>query len=113
MLLRLTVEERIPTDEITVLSPLREKSCLWGTSMPQGPQLTDKWPPPPGQVYFSTIYSFKGLERAVIILVEIDRLSGLRDDLNQLLYVGCSRARNHLIVLLCEDADPEVKDAFG
>jgi hypothetical protein len=112
VLLHLTREERIPTDEITVLSPLREKSRLWGTRMPQGPQLTDRWPAPPGQVYFSTIYSFKGLECAVIILVEIDQWPGQASDLNHLLYVGCSRARNHLIVLLCEEADPEVRAAF-
>ena len=96
-----------------MLSPLREKSRLWGANMTQGPQLTDRWPAPPGQVYFSTIYSFKGLERAVIILVEINQWAGQSDDLNHLLYVGCSRARNHLIVLLCEDADPAVGRAFA
>lgn len=113
VLLHLTREERVPTDEITVLSPLREKSRLWDSRMTQGPQLTDRWPPPPGQVYFTTIYSFKGLERAVIILTEIDQWPGQADDLNHLLYVGCSRARNHLIVLLCEDADPEIGQAFA
>jgi hypothetical protein len=33
-------------------------------------------------------------------------------DLNSLLYVGCSRARHHLIVLMPENADRRVQKAF-
>ncbi len=114
ILRRLTVDERIPTDEIAVLSPLRRsKSQLWGGSATGGPQLCDTWPPLPGQVYCTTIHSFKGLERAVIILAEIDRWPAQWGDLDPLLYVGCSRARNHLIVLLPQDAAPEVRQAFA
>lgn len=44
-----------------------------------------------------TIYSFKGLESAVIILTELDKL--YPDVAQQLMYVGLSRARNHVVVL--------------
>jgi hypothetical protein len=114
ILRRLIVDERIPTDEITVLSPLsRSKSQLWGSSSVSEATLTDTWPPPPGQVYCTTIHSFKGLERPVIILAEIERWPTQWGDLDPLLYVGCSRARNHLLVLLPQDASPEVRRAFA
>ena len=51
---------------------------------------------PSDTILCETIRRFKGLERAVIVLVE------LRPDderLNQHLYVGASRARQHLIVI--------------
>jgi hypothetical protein len=32
---------------------------------------------------------------------------------NLLLYVGCSRARNHLIVMLPDDTDPALAKAFA
>jgi ATP-dependent exoDNAse (exonuclease V) beta subunit len=44
-----------------------------------------------------TIYSFKGLESAVVILTELYKL---RPDIaSQLVYVGLSRARHHAVVL--------------
>jgi len=115
VLLRLTEEERIPSDEIAVLTPLlRIKDALLSSSVSGGPQLTDSLPAPTGQVYCSTIHSFKGMERAVIILAGVgQRLTQEKHDLNSLLYVGCSRARHHLILLMPENADRRVKKAFA
>jgi len=45
----------------------------------------------------STIHGFKGLERAVVILSELEHIP--EEDQRSLLYVALSRARNHLIVL--------------
>lgn len=115
LLHRLVTVDRIPTDEITVLTPYSPRtSSLWGPSPSRGPHLTDRWPPPPGLVYCTTIQAFKGLERAVIVLAEIER-PWLKKwaDLDMLLYVGCSRARNHLIVLLSNEADPDLQRAFS
>jgi superfamily I DNA/RNA helicase len=62
----------------------------------------------------TTIHSFKGLERAVIILAGIgQRLTQEDHDLNSLLYVGCSRARHHLIVLMPEKAGRRVRKVFA
>jgi hypothetical protein len=115
VLCRLTEEEQIPTDEIAVLTPLvRIKDVLLSSSLSGAPQLTDALPAQPGQVYCTTIHSFKGLERAVIILAGIGQgLSQEEHDLNSLLYVGCSRARHHLIVLMPEKADRRVKKVFA
>jgi len=76
--------------------------------------LTDSLPPRPGQVYCTTIHSFKGLERSAIILAGVgQQLTQEAHDVNSLLYVGCSRARHHLVVLMPENADLKVQRAFA
>ena len=113
VLRRLTVDEQVPTDEIVVLTPRAlSKSQLLDGSASGGRQLTDTWPSPSGQVYCTTIYDFKGLERAVVILADIRRWPPEWDEMVRLLYVGCSRARNHLIVLLHQNAPARVRRAF-
>jgi superfamily I DNA/RNA helicase len=49
---------------------------------------------------FSTVSAFKGLEADVIILADIDDLTS--DESREILYVGTSRARTLLALLLCE-----------
>jgi len=53
--------------------------------------------PPPDVVLCESIRRFKGLERPVIVLLEIPRDDPER--LDRLLYVGASRARQHLVVI--------------
>ena len=53
-------------------------------------------------IRFSTIHSFKGLESQVVIMVDIDDVD---DEMSQsLLYVGMSRARSLLILMIHERA---------
>ncbi|RMF28380.1 MAG: hypothetical protein D6759_15920, partial [Chloroflexi bacterium] len=95
---RLTVQERVASDEIVILTPrARGKSLLWQWGRLSNLRLTDRWPPGSGEVYCTTVYRFKGLESPVVILAELYPSS--HQDLETLLYVGCSRARNHLIIL--------------
>jgi hypothetical protein len=112
---RLIEEEQIPTDKITVLTTTpRTRTNLLDSSISGGLQLIDTLPPQPGQIYCTTIHDFKGLERAVVVLVGVgQRLTQEEHDLNSLLYVGCSRARHHLIVLMPENADRRVQRAFA
>jgi hypothetical protein len=56
---------------------------------------------PPHTIAIETIHRFKGLERDVIVLVELRPDDGR---LGQLLYVGASRAKHHLVVI----APPEI-----
>jgi superfamily I DNA/RNA helicase len=52
---------------------------------------------PSGAIACATIHSFKGLESPVVILTEM-----VEPDINrlrQLSYVGCSRAKSHLVVV--------------
>jgi predicted ATPase len=113
VLRRLTADERVPADEIAVLtSRSLSKSRLIDSRAGEGPRLTDTWPPVPGQVYCTTIYDFKGLERAVVILADVHNWPPEWDEMVKLLYVGCSRARNHLIVLLPQNASRKIRRAF-
>jgi len=53
--------------------------------------------PPPDVVLCESIRRFKGLERPVIVLLEVPRDDPER--LERLLYIGASRARQHLVVI--------------
>lgn len=46
----------------------------------------------------STIFAYKGLESAVVILTELD-MASREEILDQLIYVGMSRARHHAVVI--------------
>lgn len=63
-----------------------------------------------GGMRVSSVHRFKGLESGVVIL------TGLEDNdpdwLNPLLYVACSRARTHLIVIAHERSRPQLKAIF-
>lgn len=63
-----------------------------------------------GRIAFSTVHAFKGMESPVVVLCDVDRMSGV--DAQALLYVGMSRARSHLVVLLDERLSTEVGSAI-
>ena len=52
------------------------------------------------KIIYSTIHAFKGMESPVVILIGISDIES--DSQRSLLYVGMSRARSHLIVLMNE-----------
>ncbi len=56
-----------------------------------------------GNVLLDTIHNFKGQDNAIVVLCELDSLdSGSQENLEALLYVGCSRARHVLVVIAPE-----------
>ncbi len=91
-------EEQIALSDVVVLTPVRKESRLntlervgkWRLSW-------DRSGSQPDRVQVSTIHAFKGLEKPVVILTELDR--AYPGNVKQLLYVGLSRARSHLILL--------------
>jgi len=94
---RLVMEENVPSEDIVILTPKgRERSHLWRLGPVGNFLLTDEWSAGSGEIFCSTVHSFKGLESPVVILAEIEPVAS---DLETVLYVGCSRACNHLIVL--------------
>jgi len=99
LLKRLVKEEQIPNEEIVILTPLRQKSWLWERPLLSSINLASKQPPGPKEVFATTIHDYKGLESPVVILVELERWPTDLDTLEALLYVACSRACNHLILL--------------
>ena len=108
--------EKVPKDQVAVLlgGSLRTSAIwhhgrfkggidLWNANAATGTGESlglafDKVPAQPrGTILCDSIRRFKGLDREVIILAELDP-----DDerLGQLLYVGASRAREHLVVIV-------------
>jgi hypothetical protein len=101
---RLVDEQGVPPGEIAILtphgsdSPIYRLSRLGGTAVSrdrneQGVTIR----PPDDAVLATSIYRFKGLERQVVILVESEDIRPDRRD--EMLYVGGSRARGHLVIL--------------
>lgn len=65
---------------------------------------------PPRTIAIETIHRFKGLERDVVVLVE------LRPDderLGRLLYVGATRAKHHLVVIAPPELAARLMDGAG
>ena len=105
---RLVVEENVPPEDIVLLTPKgRERSKLWRLESIGDFLLTDQRPAGSGELFCSTIHSFKGLESPVVILAEIEPSAA--QDLETILYVGCSRACNHLVVLASVGLSEDVK----
>jgi hypothetical protein len=96
---RLVNEEQIPLNDIIVLTPSSEKRSHWKPDQILG-NFVLTWDTASDMrhaVRVSTIYRFKGLESAVVILTELEQArEEIRD---QLLYVGLSRARHHVVVI--------------
>ena len=111
---RLRVEEEVPPWDIAVLTGARlDSSVVWrtrrfGNEVLGNPAVDDAGqnlglaahdvPELPVDVILcDTIRRFKGLERPVIVLVELTEDDPAR--LRRLLYVGASRARQHLVCI--------------
>ena len=88
-------------NEIVVLSPLRSGSTAETT--------TDQWlrqvlhpadgnQARPGQLLYSTIHAFKGLEASAVVVTDLDQQAV--PGFESLLYVGLTRATDRLIVLI-------------
>ncbi len=110
LVLRNLEGEGVPPDDIVVLTPSRAaKSALRQRGQLDGFRLADR--PEPGAILASTIHAFNGLERPVVILAEIGERH--QEDLARYLYVGGSRARNHLIILAAEPVARELRVLAG
>jgi len=95
---RLITEEKIAPEEIAILSGRTwDKGSLAGEDQLGMFPITHDPNGAPGKVLFETIHRFKGLERPVVALVDID--SYVEKDNAELLYVGLTRARLHLVVV--------------
>jgi hypothetical protein len=106
VVLRNLQSEQVALEDVVVLTPVTgSKSALREMGGVDGYRFAEE--PEAGKVLIGTIHGFKGLERPVVVLAELDKRS--EDRLAQLLYVGGSRARNHLIVLATEPVAKEVR----
>lgn len=95
VLQRLVDDEKIATKDIVILTTRRKQALqnqiLGRFRVKADPDINNN------EIRCNTIHYFKGLESPVVILVEID-LNNV-PHLKNLLYVGASRARHHLIII--------------
>lgn len=102
LLHRLVVDENIHPSDIVILTP-RGPSTKLKSGLRLGMFELSPYPSSGRNVIQATsVYRFKGLERKVVILTEIDSSTAFNPDV--LMYVGCSRARTHLVILFDETA---------
>jgi hypothetical protein len=91
--------------DVVVLGPRRrEHSLLCDSATVGGWRIKDMFNADADETFYSTIHAFKGLERAVVIVV--DAGSANSDETDSLLYVAMTRARVRLYLLCPEDARP-------
>ncbi|HET7928492.1 MAG TPA: AAA family ATPase [Actinomycetota bacterium] len=110
VLRNLVEEEHVLIEDIVVLTPSGTgKSRLRSTGMIDGYRLSETVEP--GAVLATSVHAFKGLERPVVILAELGDKH--LEDLRDYLYVGGSRARNHLVVLAAEPVARELRAITG
>lgn len=99
LLHRLFVDNGFSYDQVALLSA---RGTLTSNILGQhlgNVQLTDQLPLSSGEVFATTIRRFKGLERTVIVLCEIgEHIS--QEDIDTLMYIGTSRAKAYLIIVL-------------
>jgi len=109
---KLIVEEYISNQDIVILTPRGEKNTKLLAGMKLGNfTLANQPPNHPSKIQATSVHKFKGLERRVVILSEIDNRTNFNRDM--VMYVGCSRARTQLIILSDEDAPRQIKDRIG
>ena len=105
-LIRQLIDSQVRLEDIAVLSTRRpENSLLAGCRNLAGYRLvepTEDGSPRPGDLLFSTMHAFKGLERQAVIAVDLAEIGN--DYWSMLHYTGLSRARVLLHVLLPAEA---------
>lgn len=98
---RLCGKDEVPPQDLVVLSSHNLDRSEVGQAGLPSPYAYVKDPVPLGpKIRFSSIRGFKGLESPVVILCELEDLDD--ETIDQQLYVGISRARNHCVIVAPE-----------
>ncbi|UPJ27798.1 ATP-binding domain-containing protein [Bradyrhizobium sp. CW1] len=100
------LSEGVDPADIIVLSPNRFEnsvaSRLNGRLAVEIVDIRDTNKATKQQIKFATVHAFKGMESPIIVLCGFSEVSS--EEQRSLLYVGMSRARSHLVLLLSEKA---------
>ncbi|MGL5824427.1 MAG: NERD domain-containing protein [Nocardioides sp.] len=89
-------------NEIVVLSPVKAASTAATTSDPWLRHIlkpADGHAARPGQVLYSTVHAFKGLEAPAVVVTDLDETT-TTGNFDSLLYVGLTRATDRLIAFI-------------
>jgi len=95
------LKQDVRPQDIAVLSTRsRENSLVAGVNQLAGVALVDAANAKDGDMVFSTMHAFKGLERTVVLAIDMDCMG--ESERSMLHYAGLSRARGLLHVLLLD-----------
>ena len=97
----LIIEEGVPADDITILTPRAPERSVLASFGQLGNFRLVADPGGSGEIFYTSVHQFKGLESRIVILTELEL--DANQDVDTLLYIGASRACNHLIVLAHAD----------
>jgi superfamily I DNA/RNA helicase len=96
---RLVTAEGVSTEDIVILSAASQRRSRWIEGQKLGNlSLTWETPTRPDQVWVATIHSFKGLERPIVIVTDLEEQMS-RPRVEQLRLVAYSRASSELITI--------------
>jgi len=105
---KLVNEEHVAAEDIVILTPYAQEKTLLKIGTKLGNFILSDLPPQRrNEIQATTIHQFKGLERKVVIVAEVD--NRFRYNPETLMYVGSSRARTHLIFFVAQNAPTEIK----
>lgn len=95
---QLIVEEKVSNQDIVILTPRSQEQTVLkpGTALGNF-TLTAQSAGSAQAIQVTSIHRFKGLEKRVVIVAEIGE--HMHHNVDMLLYVACSRARTHLIIM--------------
>lgn len=104
-------QEEFKGSEIMVLSPKASGSCAEGiTTPPWNDRLRPISVAKGGQIRYTTIHSYKGLEAPAVVVIDINQFG---DDLsNALFYIAMTRALNRLVILASKHIKPGLLEAL-
>lgn len=95
-------------EDIVILSPKAGSRCAAGSiaGTPGASRLAPYHEAAPGQIRFTTIQSFKGLDSPAIVVTDIEHLSS--ELLSSLFYVATTRALERLCIVVHETAKADI-----
>lgn len=107
----LLTENRFEPREVAILTARGTNSSVILGRRFGNYQLTDQLPLKIGEVFATTIRRFKGLDRPAIVLCEVDGTL-TQEETEALMYVGTSRAKAYLAILVAASAPVRVRESL-
>lgn len=102
LVMHLLTQDILPGDIAILATRRRDNSSISAVSIIGGQRLVDVAESTSGDMVFSTMHAFKGLERRVVIAIDMGEIGQL--NWSMLHYAGLSRAKTMLYVFLPEPA---------
>lgn len=106
--LTMLYEDGLSNEDIVILSPKAKDACAAGLNAPPwNSRLAPYSYGMCGEIGYTTIYAYKGLESPAIVITDIETV--VDEEASQLFYVGITRAVYRLVILAREGVPEELR----